>query len=574
MKIYCILENLILYMKQGSKKNQYQHKSPAKFKFNKHQIIGAPDAETDRYLSEVFVENGAYDVLSDIDSPKCIIIGRTGSGKSALIKRLLETEEKTRRLAPESMSLKHLSNSTILDHLRSIKVNLNFFYKVLWKHVFIVEILKLYLGETETGKATLLQRLFGKSNGNDRAQTTRKKALSYFEKWSDEFWLKTEYRIREIEQDLEKKIRAEVGGNFDILKAGAEESTSINTKKIEEVKHKAEKIISEIQADELYDLIEILKNEVFNTSQRKFFIVIDDLDKEWVSPQIVYDLVAAMIEVVKEFQEKFTGVKIVIALRDNLHHLIFTGKEHRGGQREKYSNLYLNLEWEKPKLRALVDKRVKHLSHNSINIENLFDKQSKNFVTGFDYILERTYLRPRDIISFINKIIENADNKFNFTHNLIKRAEPYYSVERMQALEDEWEENYGEISKACKFLIGIHNGFNFYNIKEEMFAEIIVENDFCEHFKGELKAIAIKWKNSKGKPDDFKDFLRELLYILYRIGIIGVKRGPSYPLQFFYDKEPPITSNDFDNNTKIYVHKSLYSALKINVKEQEADYLD
>ena len=58
------------------------------FKFKSYQSIGAPDAETDNNLDKVFVDNGAFDALIDTESPKCIIVGRTGSGKSALIKRL------------------------------------------------------------------------------------------------------------------------------------------------------------------------------------------------------------------------------------------------------------------------------------------------------------------------------------------------------------------------------------------------------------------------------------------------------------------------------------------------------
>lgn len=550
------------------------NKQTYKFRFNKHQLLGPPDAETDHSLSKVFVDTGAVEVLSDINNPKCIIVGRTGSGKSALIKTLIEQQDKVKRLAPESMSLKFLSNSTILDYFRSLNINLTFFYKVLWKHVFIVEILKLYLGDNNQKRQTLIQNLWSKISTGGKSDGAKKAALEYFDKWSDEFWLKTEHRIKTLENDLERKFAAETGIDVKVVRNKASAEQTASEKSISEVKYKAEEIISDIQADDLINLINILTTDVFNSNQKKFFVVIDDLDKEWVSPQIVYDLIGSMIEVVKEFQEKFKGVKIIIALRENLHQIIFSGKEHRGGQREKFSSLYLNLTWDAYALKEIVNSRIQLLTNNQMNVLSIFDKTGKNKVAGMEYIVARTYYRPRDIISFFNKTIECSNNKTHFTNNLIKQAEPSYSIERLQALEDEWAENFGDISKVYGFLFGIHDGINTYNIKEEAFSSILLEPTVTDCLRGELLDICDKWKKSDLKPTDFRAFLSELLFILYRIGVIGVKRKPELPTEFFYNSVSILASPDFGSNAKIYVHKALFSALKINSKEQEADYLD
>lgn len=559
-------------MAKGNFRKQLGTKS-FKFRFNKHQLLGTPDAETDRVLNDVFIDTGALDVLTDVDNPKCIIVGRTGSGKSALIKQIVHKSQKVTRIAPESMALKFLSNSTILDYFRSIDVNLNYFYKVLWKHVFIVEILKLYLGDAEHKRQSLFQNLWSKISTGGKADSGKKAALEYFDKWSDEFWLKTEHRVKTLESDLQKKFCSEVGIEAKVMKSGLKSEQIFNEKNISEIKHKAEQVINEAQADDLINLIEILSAEVFNNNQRKFYIVIDDLDKEWVSQQIVYDLIGSLIEVIKEFQEKFKGVKIIIALRENLHQIIFSGKKHRGGQREKFTPLFLNLIWSSYSLKELIDSRIKLLTEEQLGVANIFEKSGKFGTNAFEYIIERTYLRPRDIISFFNKTVEQADNKTQFTSSIIKMAEPSYSIERLNALEDEWAENYGDISKCYGFLFGIHNGFNIFNIKEELFSDLLFENEVAKLLKGELLAIVEKWKSSKLKPEDFKDFISELLFIFYRIGIIGIKRKPELRTEFFYDSEVAIRSSDFDNKAKVYVHKSLFSALKINSKEQEVDYL-
>lgn len=468
------------------------------------------------------------------------------------------------------MSIKYLSNSNILDYFRSIGTNLNFFYKVLWKHVFIVELLKLYFDEDIKKKDKFFENLYNKvKNPFGKVNPAKQKAINYLENWSDEFWLKTEHRVKTLEEELTNKFLTETGFSSNMFSAKANTEAVNNLKSFSEIKHKAEKVISEIQADELYEIINIMKDELFNDTQKKFYIVIDDLDKEWVSPQIVYDLIASMIEVVKEFQV-FKSVKIVIALRDNLHQLVFSANEHRGGQREKFSALYLYLDWDKGSLRELIDKRLKLVTNNSVDIKSAFEAQHKNRENGFDYVLDRTFYRPRDVISFVNKIIYNASSKSYFANNIIKFAEPEYSLERFQALEDEWSENYGDIKRLCGFLTGMYNGFKFINIKEDSFYQIYCDEDYTKGLKGHALEICTQWRNEKMK---FKDFFKEVLFILYRIGIIGIKRGPTYPVTFFYHKGETIVVSDFVADSKIYVHKTFYSVLKINVKALEVDYL-
>ena len=558
--------------KAKNKKNKSSKliaKQPS-FKFKPHQSIGSPDAETDNNLTKVFVDNGAYDALTSIENPKCIIIGRTGSGKSALLERLKNSEEFIAVLSPEQMSLAYLTNSTILEYLRDLKVSLNFFYKVLWKHVFIVEILKLYLGEDADKKQSVLQKLWSVVSTGGKGDETRKMALEYFDKWSDEFWLTTEYRIKTLEQELEQKVSGELGLDIKSIKAGISTSDSLSETKFYEVKTKAEQIISQVQGQSLLTLIELLSKNVFNNTQRKFYLLIDDLDKEWVAPQIVYDLIGAMIEVIKEFQQKFKGVKIIISLRENLQMSVFAGTEHRGGQREKFAPLFLNLNWKDADLKKLVDLRLQLVTNKELNLHNVFEKQSMG-KSGIEYIIERTFFRPRDIISFFNKIIELSAQRSSFNMHIIKEAENKYSIERLQALEDEWSENYGEVIKILNFLRGMYNGFRLYNIKEDSFAEILIEQDYINSFKGDLYQACLKWRNSKADNSNFRSFLSEVLSILYRTGIIGIKRNSDLPIEFYYTEIHPTTKADFNNDIKIYIHKSLYSVLKINVKEQEKD---
>jgi ABC-type phosphate/phosphonate transport system ATPase subunit len=68
----------------------------ASYKFKKNDIIGKLDAETDSYLESCFYESDVFKGIVNFNSDKDnadftrrVIVGRTGSGKTALLKQLV-----------------------------------------------------------------------------------------------------------------------------------------------------------------------------------------------------------------------------------------------------------------------------------------------------------------------------------------------------------------------------------------------------------------------------------------------------------------------------------------------------
>ena len=549
----------------SKKKGNQQKVETKKFRFSKATEIGSPDAETDKILMEAFVSNDSLESLLDMSNQKSVIIGRTGSGKSALIQYIEKTQEKVKRIEPEAMSLRFLSNSTILKYFRDLGISLNFFYKVLWKHVFMIELLKLYFGDDAFKKQNWFEYISEKFTIKGKKSPKKERALDYLKRWSNDFWLDTEKRVKELESVVETKFLQETGKRFTELIGGLRSEDNLKETQVVEYRNKAEKIINDIQAEEIFEIINIMKIDLFDGS-KKFFIVVDDLDKEWIPSDIRYELISAMVEVIKEFQV-FEGVKIVIALRDNLHQIILGGVRHKGGQREKFKPLYLSLDWNNYNLQQLVNKRLELITDNFLSVKTAFQKNYNSHTTGFDYMLERTFLRPRDVISFVNHAIENANNKSFFTLDIIKKAEIYYSNDRLQAIEDEWGENYGEIRDLYSFLIGKYNGFRVKHLREEDFANLLVGDNPETRYNGEL-LFTVKRYQAEGK---FQSIVKDLVYLLFQIGIVGIKKGPEFEVSFYYNRETVITIDDLTPESKIYVHKAFYSVLKTNTKEQEQD---
>ncbi len=543
-------------------------KGKKSFKIKKSFNIGSPDAETDDMLFDVFVKTETLKQIVDTSNQKSILIGRTGSGKSAIIKYLKKEYENCTEISPESMSLKFLTNSTVLQHFKHLHINLNFFYKVLWKHVFIVELLKLYFNDEE--RYDISSNVFFKNIiDNIRKKTVkknprRKRAIQYLENWSDDFWKETEYRIKSFEDKVKENYTAQMGINIEAINAkiGASEGTEQTF--FYEAKSKAESVIHKSQSSDLVEIIEIMKEELFNNHQKKFFIIIDDLDKEWVEDEFRYELIGAMIDVIKEFR-RLKGIKIVIALRENLNDIVSVGLKNKGGQREKLKPLFANLEWSTVDLVTLLNNRLKNLSENQLDIESAFHSARRGKKSGIDYVIERSYKRPRDIISYINLAIADSNNKNNFTKDILHKVESKYSLYRFQALEDEWRENYGDIGNVTGFLMGIHNGFKLRSVNESSFDDIYLEDNPEINYNGTMLKAINEWQNDKIK---FIVFLKRIILILYRIGIIGVKKGPNYPNVFYYDQEVLIDKNDISTNGRFYVHPALYSYFKVNVQDQ------
>lgn len=535
------------------------------YKFKRNVDIGSLAAEDDKFLLSAFVDKSELEILNNMDDPKCILLGRTGCGKSALIRYIEENETYVVRIDPESMSLRHLSNSDIIKYFQKLDIKLDLFYKVLWKHVFIVELIKLHFDndiDKSKGLLTWLKEKLPNKN--------KKKSIEYLEKWEDKFWEDTEYRIRELETSLEKRFKDEFGGTLgleEIIALSAKgESEETSSQKIKyDVVHKAQKVVNESQIEHIRNILDMMKSELFGKTQKKYFIVIDDLDIEWVSNSIVYDLIKSLVETIKDLS-KIPNVKIVIALRSNIHKKVFKVNTSKRVQREKYNHLYVDLQWNIEELRELLDNRLRELMRGtytqaSPTANDILPEASKRHPSGFDYIIERTFLRPRDVIDFFNKCIKYADGKTKFNREILRKAEDEYSHERLRALNDEWLENFGNLHCAYGFLKGINDGFKFDEIKsiaEDYFLTVIGNNEVLK-LNIELQR---KFKEF-GENYETVKLLKPLLVLFYEVGLLGIKLSSENKKEYVYDSYSAYEESDINSSVKFYIHPMFHKALRI-----------
>ena len=80
----------------------------------------------------------------------------------------------------------------------------------------------------------------------------------------------------------------------------------------------------------------------------------------WVEGEFRYRLIRALIETIKSWT-KVTNLKLIVALRTDLLDRVYERTKSEGFQREKYEDYEIPIEWTKPALLTLVERRIGQL---------------------------------------------------------------------------------------------------------------------------------------------------------------------------------------------------------------------
>jgi hypothetical protein len=266
--------------------------------------IGAMSAEEDeRFLTDCFLETDSAALIRSLDASQCIVLGRTGSGKSAILLDVENRHHNTVRINPEALSLNYISNSNIISFFDNMGIKLDVFYQLLWRHILVVELIKAKQKfENEHQARGFIDSLFRKLSKDPK----KTKALEYLFSFGNSFWADTEERIREVVDNIENRLSEESGID---LKSGIVSlsmrdvgETKTGTTVTKEIIYKAQKVVNDVQIQELENAINLLKEDVFDDKYETYYIIIDDLDKDWANDNIKFKLVRALVETIKKFR--------------------------------------------------------------------------------------------------------------------------------------------------------------------------------------------------------------------------------------------------------------------------------
>lgn len=531
--------------------------------------IGAEQAEADPLLETAFYESSVYAATADRTDRHCFIIGRTGSGKSAILKRLEETErDHVIRIDPEDLSLPYILDLGVIRYLSDLNVHMDPLFIALWKHIFLVELLRhRYQVDSPEKKhnvfASLMERV--------RRDPSKQAALEYLDEFGESFWCETDVRVREITTKFEKQIGLTTQGQATLpgipASASVEASAGIITGasgRTEEAE-RYQRIVNETQLPRLNKMIAVLDDEVLESPHHFTYIVIDDLDKDWVDEQLANDLIRCLFRAALDLL-KVRNLKVIVALRTNIfEHLNFGART--GGQEEKFRSLAFHMRWLPVELRGLADHRARVAAEIAglgqlSGIHDLLPPKTKKRGDPFEYVLDRTLMRPRDVIAFVNECLTDAAGKTRLSWSDIADAELRYSKNRLLALRDEWKATFPGVDQV----FGVFSGSRVMMGREEVSdclnqAVLLPASD---GFPG------VRWMTQLSEPlwsgmgtSDWVELYRLLIQLLFDIGFLGL-RGQNGKIRYSYDSPQHADSSSHLAETKAFtVHPAFRAALDI-----------
>jgi hypothetical protein len=362
--------------------------------------FGGDSAEDDSQLSEYFYRYSTYQNF--IEKDKTILVGNRGAGKSAIFKHIkLKEEEKGNivlALSPEEYSYEILSKIMTSEGEGNWAKQSS--YSIAWQYLIynlIFEALvKSFKGKLVRGPARRIYD-YVRDNFQHRDINPVGTLISYLKRLES-------FKIGNLEGSL--KVR---NLNF------------------------------------LYDLEEIkglMPDLVASLRHKKFFILVDELDKGWDNSEDAGYFIAGLFQAIDKVNRVSPNLKALISIRQELYDNI----PQISDDAQKIRSKIEVIRWTKEELLELIGLR---LSHCQPKLEGLSayqkwykifaaEQASQDHLSSIDYILDRTLLRPREVIQFCRLCIEASLGEPKISHAAIQRAEFIHSEQKIRDLASEY----------------------------------------------------------------------------------------------------------------------------------------
>jgi hypothetical protein len=496
--------------------------------------FGKVSAERDDLLVKYFFDNGVLKSIIESQS-SFLILGRKGAGKTAVFKYL--TENKSDFISKEDILIP-LSFEDYNWNIHSLLTNNDkaesLSYKQSWKFVILIETIKAIYSWYKVKELNVPKDI--------------EKANKILEKLFDS-------PVPSIYQIIGKKLlslssiklpKAGLGledGDFDSAEVGGGEIS------FDEVRQN--KDLQQSLSENIENLINYLEDSLNSINNTRIFICFDRVDEAWddVSYNSSKRVIAGLISACDSLTAQYKGlIRPIVFLREDIFEVLSINDANK--LREDCGQL---LHWNRISIQKMILARVNYFAKEHgvpvhPELDSIFEKKEMRQRTRqINYILKRTMMRPRDIISYLGRIVESMKDKMNdpfsdeeITFEVIDtesiyNAEPGYSEWLKQEIIDEW-------SVQNPIIIDLFNS---------------LQNNSSTNFTASELELQLK----KLKPDTTSQDILAHLKFLFDNSIIGFKLGDSKEWKFkcFYP------SQGFINSTEYRVHEGLVRAL--NLKE-------
>lgn len=385
--------------------------------------FGKVEAEDDTVL-DYFVETS---IINNIDfGDTFLVLGRKGSGKTAIFRYFTESKHKKISTALNLNGYPWKIHEKVKDegseHVES--------YVASWKYLIALEYAKLIISIT------------------DRCQMSEVVELNSFIK--ENYGTNTP-SIKDIFSPTQIRICGDLEPQLFGCKLG---KISINrTENRQQLGHELNALTGKIFSH----IIKIAKA----SSIAKLVLHFDELDRgitnlEESRKDMIIGLVLACKEVNKFLKSELIDFKSTVYLRTDIWEQLKFSDKNKISQ----SNSDL-IEWSDEQLVKLISIRIKALLDATYDWEDIDDGKKINKQNKLKHIIDRTFMRPRDVIAFLNVLLETTKKKqplkLKFENKDIVDSRPRYSNYLKNELDDEisphwpdWEVCLRTLSKIGK----------------------------------------------------------------------------------------------------------------------------
>lgn len=424
---------------------------------------GDDSAEKDPYLLHYFVQSTAFQRLRE--KQKSFVVGRKGSGKSAVRKKLeqiffADNSTHVVNLSPKFNSIRNILNDK--------DISSGFGQEIFFQHTWIRQI--------------LLDCLCLVGHG----------AKGRYAKESIEFARTVSVQLNRTSKDLVEnisdvltRIKAKVGdlGEFGL----ALERELRNVADVDALEHHFRAI-----ADD----------------GAKFVVLVDDLDLGWNNSDTANNLLLGLLSAVNYLSSLSRNVFVCVFLREDVYSILITKTQHS----DKYRNVE-RLRWEKSDLMSILSERINFnrerngLARLQSPLYSVFPQTVGTSNTD-NWLYERTLGRPRELIQLARYYAESVESS-DPTDEMLKLSEQSYSEWKLDDLCAEYSNQYPGLVDI--FAYWKTNFFRFkYHLKrtevDEMLLRVLLGVE-----------LNVPWFNEIASNTDVPRFLQ----LLYEIGFIG-----------------------------------------------------
>lgn len=372
-------------------KNQGRQVYSTEYHTTRNFFIGSPEAEAESTensqinLFDVFED--FLDVFPKLEYEKFIITGRKGTGKSAIAESIFM--KKSSDLFCDFIKIKDFDSQKSIqtnDGADNIQI-----HKLLFEWTMLIKLVNLLLLNQSivlVKEVHLLKKFVEKNSG--------KVGLGSFEITEMTNSASIEIEIEQLKRFINNKFKKDVA--------------------IKSAKAPFYKVLPALRET----VISLLKEDKPN--KNSYILFFDDLDIGFNKnePSKVENIMN-LLRLAKDYNIDIFGkqgldVKLIVLLRDDIKSVIVN---YSADMAKVFSSYEVPLQWysqnvyvydeESLPLKCLINKRIKlNLDKNNIPVngigpwETLIDFQSNS--SSFKYVLDYTYLKPRDIILFFKPL--------------------------------------------------------------------------------------------------------------------------------------------------------------------------